>query len=79
MRLYGQPGDTSEITIIAGCHGSKVIEDGVRGGRPVDGVKAGALATSGCFSLDATKNIICREGGIVTTDTVPLSSFVSMA
>jgi len=69
VHLYGQPCDWSEIKAIATKHKLLVIEDACQAvGATYDGVKVGNLGDLGCFSLYATKNIMCGEGGIVTTN-----------
>ena len=68
VHLYGQPCDMEALIGIAEKHCLLLIEDCAQAvgaryrGRPV-----GSFGT-GCFSLYATKNITCGEGGIVTTD-----------
>lgn len=67
--LYGQPCDWKELREIADKHELKIIEDACQAiGAEYDGVKTGALGDFGCFSLYATKNIMCGEGGVVTTN-----------
>lgn len=67
--LYGQPCDWAELRELADRYNLKVVEDACQAiGAEYDGVKAGALGDLGCFSLYATKNIMCGEGGIVTTN-----------
>lgn len=67
--LYGQPADWDELRAIAEKHNLILIEDACQSiGADYKGVKTGALGDFGCFSLYATKNIMCGEGGIVTTD-----------
>lgn len=69
VHLYGQPADMDELNSIAKAHGIKVIEDSCQAvGAEYKGKKAGSLGDLGCFSLYATKNIMCGEGGIITTD-----------
>ena len=67
--LYGQPCDWTELQEIAKKHDLKIIEDACQAiGAEYKGIKAGALGDFGCFSLYATKNIMCGEGGVVTTN-----------
>ncbi|HSX06270.1 MAG TPA: DegT/DnrJ/EryC1/StrS family aminotransferase [Candidatus Saccharimonadia bacterium] len=67
--LYGQVCDYDAIDRIAKKHSLVVIEDACQAvGATYEGKKAGALGTMGCFSLYATKNIMCGEGGVITTD-----------
>lgn len=69
VHLYGQPCDWDELAELASKKGLKVIEDACQAiGAQYGSKKAGGLGDLGCFSLYATKNIICGEGGIVTTN-----------
>lgn len=69
VHLYGQTIDWDELHAIAKKHGLKVIEDACQAvGAEYKGFKAGNLGDAGCFSLYATKNIMCGEGGVVTTN-----------
>jgi perosamine synthetase len=66
--LFGLPidpcgGDTLRDRSIA------IVEDACQAvGARRDGVAAGALGDSGCFSFYATKNIMTGEGGMLVTD-----------
>ena len=67
--LYGQPCDWTELQEIAKKHNLKIIEDACQAiGAEYKGIKTGSLGDFGCFSLYATKNIMCGEGGVVTTN-----------
>lgn len=67
--LYGQPCEWDELRAVADKHNLMIIEDACQAiGADYKGKKAGALGDLGCFSLYATKNIMCGEGGIVTTN-----------
>jgi perosamine synthetase len=67
--LYGQPHDYDALQSIADKHGLKIIEDACQAiGADYKDKKAGSLGDLGCFSLYATKNIMCGEGGVVTTN-----------
>jgi len=69
VHLYGQPVDWDELQAIADKHGLKLIEDACQAvGAEYKGKKAGSLGDLACFSLYATKNIMCGEGGVVTTN-----------
>lgn len=69
VHLYGQSADMDEINRIAEKHGIVVIEDACQSvGANYKDRRVGGLGDLGCFSLYATKNIMCGEGGIVTTN-----------
>lgn len=71
VHLYGQPANMDEINSIAEEHNLKVIEDACQAiGAAYKNKQAGNLGDLGCFSLYATKNIMCGEGGVVTTNNV---------
>lgn len=67
--LYGQPADYSTIRKIAKKHKLIIVEDAAQSvNAEYNGKKTGNLADISCFSLYATKNIMCGEGGIITTN-----------
>lgn len=69
VHLYGQPANMEVITNLAQKHNLSIIEDACQAiGAEYGGKKAGNLGSLGCFSLYATKNIMCGEGGIITTN-----------
>lgn len=69
VHLYGQPANMDEINALAKKYNLAVVEDSCQAvGAEYKGKKAGNLGDLGCFSLYATKNIMCGEGGIVTTN-----------
>lgn len=69
VHLYGQAADMEEINQIAARHNLAVIEDACQSiAAKYKGKKAGSLGDLGCFSLYATKNIMCGEGGMITTN-----------
>lgn len=68
VHLYGLPAAMSELSAIAGAHGLVLIEDAAQAhGARVDGRLVGARNTA-AFSLYATKNITCGEGGVITAN-----------
>ena len=69
VHLYGQPVNMDEINALAEKYNLKVIEDACQAvGAEYKDKKAGNLGDLGCFSLYATKNIMCGEGGVITTN-----------
>lgn len=67
--LYGQPYDYNALDAIAKKHDLTLIEDACQAiGAHYNGQPAGSLSDIASFSLYATKNIMCGEGGVVTTN-----------
>ena len=74
VHLYGLPAAMREISDVARQHGLVVIEDAAQAhGARVAGGHVGSSGTA-AFSLYATKNITCGEGGVVTTDDDEIAS-----
>lgn len=68
VHLYGYPCDMDAIMDIAARHHLVVIEDAAQAVcADYKGRRAGSFGI-GCFSLYATKNVMCGEGGMLTTD-----------
>ena len=68
VHLYGLPAAMGEISAVARQHGLAVVEDAAQAhGAQVDGGPVGSRGTA-TFSLYATKNITCGEGGLITAD-----------
>lgn len=68
VHLYGCPCDMDAILDIARKYDLAVIEDAAQAvGADFKGRRVGGFGT-GCFSLYATKNVMCGEGGVITTD-----------
>jgi dTDP-4-amino-4,6-dideoxygalactose transaminase len=63
VHLYGLPAAMDQISAFAASHGLTVICDAAQ----AHGAPARSFGTA-TYSLYATKNITCGEGGVVTTD-----------
>lgn len=67
--LYGQIYNSEAIGTLAQRYGLKILEDACQAvGAERNGKKAGSFGQAAAFSLYATKNITCGEGGILTTN-----------
>jgi dTDP-4-amino-4,6-dideoxygalactose transaminase/acetyltransferase-like isoleucine patch superfamily enzyme len=68
VHLYGLPAAMDELSGLARRHGLLIIQDAAQAhGAQIDGRPLGSFGTA-AYSLYATKNITCGEGGVVTTD-----------
>lgn len=69
VHIYGHPCDMDPIMKIAREHNLRVIEDCAQAhGATYKGKKVGSLGDIGCFSIQASKNLIGGEGGILIFD-----------
>lgn len=69
VHIFGHPCDMDPIMDIARRHNLRVIEDCAQAhGATYKGTKAGSLGHIGCFSLQASKNLMGGEGGILVFD-----------
>jgi len=69
VHLHGLPCDMDAINAIARSRGLAVIEDAAQAhGATYRSRQAGALGDMAGFSLNATKNLPCGEGGLFVTD-----------
>lgn len=68
VHLYGQMVDMDRlVTVLGGRSDIRVVEDAAQAvGSKFNGSAAGSYGL-GCFSLYATKNVGCGEGGVITT------------
>jgi len=80
VHLFGQCADMEAINAIAKRRNLTVIEDACQAiGSSRNGVKAGALGDTGCFSFFPTKNLGgFGDGGMITTRTAQLSEKLMM-
>jgi dTDP-4-amino-4,6-dideoxygalactose transaminase len=69
VHLYGLCSDMSEINKLAKEYNLKIIEDACQAHlSKYNNIYAGNLGDVGAFSLYATKNMMCSEGGLLTTN-----------
>jgi dTDP-4-amino-4,6-dideoxygalactose transaminase len=69
VHIHGLPCDMDAINAIARRRGLVVIEDAAQAhGAAYRGRPAGSLGDMAGFSLNATKNLACGEGGLFVTD-----------
>ena len=69
VHIYGIPADMDPIMEIAKKHKLMVIEDCAQAtGSKYKGRLVGSLGHIGCFSLQASKNLACGEGGAIVLD-----------
>lgn len=67
--LYGQIFDYQPIKKLAQAYKLSIVEDACQSiGAEQNKKKAGSFGNVGIFSLYATKNITCGEGGVLTTN-----------
>lgn len=67
VHLYGLPADMTALGAIADRHGLAIVEDAAQAHGARIGERAVGSFGVGCFSLYATKNMHCGEGGLITT------------
>ena len=78
VSLYGLPYD-KKIDEIAQAHDLKILDDAAQSiGSKRGGKTAGSFADITAFSLYATKNIMCGEGGMIVTDNEEYAEFCKM-
>jgi dTDP-4-amino-4,6-dideoxygalactose transaminase len=68
VHLFGQCADMDAVKAVAARHGLSVIEDAAQAhGATFNGVRAGALGHTGCFSFYPAKNLgAYGDGGLVS-------------
>lgn len=74
VHFGGLPADMDAIMRTASRHALMVVEDAAHAhGATYKGRKVGALGHLGSFSFQASKNLTCGEGGIITTSDAKLA------
>jgi dTDP-4-amino-4,6-dideoxygalactose transaminase len=69
VHIYGHPCDMDPIMEIARKHSLKVVEDCSQAhGATYKGTKVGSIGDIGCFSIQASKNLMGGEGGVLVFD-----------
>jgi len=69
VNLFGNPCNYNRLRKICSKHNLILIEDAAQSiGAKQNGISSGNLADISCFSFYATKNLMCGEGGIITTN-----------
>ena len=78
VHLYGQPASMRRLLEISEKHGLTLIEDCAQAhGATFEGRKVGSIGHIGCFSFQESKNMMCGEGGIITTNDAELAEKTS--
>ena len=73
VHLYGLPADMPRFETLARERGLAIVEDAAQAhGARVAGRSVGSFGV-GCFSFYATKNVMCGEGGMITTPDADLA------
>jgi dTDP-4-amino-4,6-dideoxygalactose transaminase len=67
VHLYGLPADMTALSGLAERHGLSIVEDAAQAHGATIGDRTVGSYGVGSFSLYATKNMQCGEGGLVTT------------
>jgi dTDP-4-amino-4,6-dideoxygalactose transaminase len=67
VHLYGLPADLTALSALAGGAGLHLVEDSAQAHGAAVGDRAAGSFGTGTFSLYATKNVQCGEGGLITT------------
>lgn len=80
VHLYGQSADMDAISLVAGRHGLKVIEDAAQAhGARYRGRRCGSLGDAAAFSFYPGKNLgAIGDGGAITTDDEELAHRVRL-
>lgn len=78
VHLYGYVCDMDQLLAIADKHGLKIIEDACQSVMAsYKGKFAGTFGT-GAFSFYATKNLMCGEGGMITSNDDSIADMCKM-
>jgi dTDP-4-amino-4,6-dideoxygalactose transaminase len=70
----GAAGDVDALIALCKSRGLLLVEDAAHGlGASHHGKALGTLGNAGCLSFNATKNVVCGEGGALLTDSLELA------
>lgn len=73
VHLGGVPADMDALLTVAKQHNLAIIEDASHAHLSTwRNRQIGSIGTIGCFSLQASKNLNCGEGGLITTNDTAL-------
>jgi dTDP-4-amino-4,6-dideoxygalactose transaminase len=73
VHLYGLPADMPRFEELTRVRGLALVEDAAQAhGARIAGRSVGSFGV-GCFSFYATKNVMCGEGGMITTSDADLA------
>ncbi|MHC1625164.1 MAG: DegT/DnrJ/EryC1/StrS family aminotransferase, partial [Methermicoccaceae archaeon] len=74
VHLFGHPFDVQGVSEVCEDHNLYLVEDAAQAhGAGYRGKCTGSFGDVGCFSMYATKNMVCGEGGMITTSSRELS------
>ncbi len=78
VHLFGHPVQLDPLRAIGDRHGLVVVQDAAQAvGTSYRGRAIGGEGTA-CFSFYATKNLMCGEGGMVTTDRTDIAERIRL-
>jgi dTDP-4-amino-4,6-dideoxygalactose transaminase len=78
VHLGGVPADMDALSDVAARNGLAIIEDASHAHLSTwKNQQIGSLGSIGCFSLQASKNLNCGEGGLITTNDSNLYAHLS--
>lgn len=80
VHFAGRPADMTRLEAIARPRGIRILEDAAHAVETEhQGRKAGTMGDCAAFSFYVTKNVITGEGGMVTTGSEEIASWIKVA